>query len=69
MLVVLWLPRYYRDSIEAICVKFSGMGGDRSFTGCIMKVLMSSSMFQKNQKEKQVEEVQEDENEDKNMIK
>ena len=30
--VVLWLARYYRDSIEVILVEFIRTGGDKSFT-------------------------------------
>jgi len=51
-LCVLWLPRYYRASKKAILVEFRGTRGDRSFTDCVMKVLTSSSKFQKNQKKR-----------------
>ena len=61
---VIWLPRYYCDSVEAIRVESTGTEGDRSFTNRIMKVLKSSFRFQKNQKEKKrKQEVEEEEDE------
>ena len=65
---MLWLPRYFPDSKVTIRVKFTGTGGDRSFTSCVTILLTSSSRFQKNQKEEKDRE-EDVENEDKNMIK
>ena len=49
------------------------MKGDKSFTSHVTSMLTSSSVIQRNQKEKkskqEVEEVEGDENEDKNKIK
>ena len=70
---MLWLARYYHDSIEATRVVSTRTGGDRSITGRVTIMSTSFSLAQKNQKEKKtkqkVEEVEGDENHDKNIIK
>ena len=50
--MMLWLPRYYRDSKVAIQAKSTGRRGDRSINDHVTSVLTSSSRYQKNQKEK-----------------
>jgi len=40
---MLWLPRYFRYSIEAKQVESTGTGSDRRFTGlctCVLKFLL-----------------------------
>jgi len=61
----LWLSRYYRDNIEAIRVESAGTEGDRSFTSRV-RVLTTSSKFQKNQKEKKRNQEEEREEDDEN---
>ena len=67
--MLIWLPRYYRDSKVAIWVESTGTGGDRSFTGHVMLVLKSSYRFQKNQKEKKRKQEEEKEEDDENKDK
>ena len=68
--MVLWLPRYYRDSIETIRAESIRTIGDKSFTGHVRIMLTSSSRFQriKIKRRKKLEEREEDENKDKNIV-
>ena len=53
---MLWLPRYFRYSIEAKRVKSKGTGSDRSFTGmftCMLSVLQS---FKESKEKKRMNE-------------
>jgi len=52
--MVLWLPRYYRDSKVAIRVEPTRTGGDRNINGHVMLVLMSSSCFERIKHEKKI---------------
>jgi len=65
---VLWLPRYFRYSIEVKQVESTGTGGDRSFHGMFTCVLMVLLCFKESKEKKTKNEKRKySENKDRNI--